>query len=226
MRRPPRLRALPTATSTSGRASRIATCSARNVSSHSSSLSRKANRRPVAARKAALRAGPGPRSAAAAPARAHRGREAARDLHRPVRRAIVHNQQLQIAERLAQHRLDRARQIALGVVRRHDHADGRHASSGRRGRRRCWVRLAGCACGVDACEIGSSADRFVERVGAASVAVPGSWNRSAATARRVADALTDPRARARSRRPCRPPAGRLGRRPRASARSPDECWRA
>src|SRR4051794_5786492 len=54
---------------------------------------------------------------------------ALRDRHRSIHRPIVDDQQLEIAERLPQHGIDRRMEIALGVVRRHDYADGGHADA-------------------------------------------------------------------------------------------------
>src|ERR1043166_7895657 len=49
--------------------------------------------------------------------------------HRPVRRSVVDDQQLQIAIRLAQDELDGRRQISFGVERRHHDADVWHVST-------------------------------------------------------------------------------------------------
>src|SRR6185369_12384128 len=52
---------------------------------------------------------------------------AMRDLNRSIARAIIHDEQFEIRERLAEDALDRRREERLAVVGREQHADGGRA---------------------------------------------------------------------------------------------------
>src|SRR5262249_45374503 len=120
---------------------------------------------------------------------------------------VVHDQQLEIGERLTQHGIDRHVQILLDVERRHDDADGRRherstAGSADVSRRSASRRMTATGPETTAGMRSLSGDAGTVRGAGAiasmptasysaatqrAVALPGSWNRSAATARRVVE---------------------------------------